>query len=194
MRLNLDTDPPVGGSIAEGDPLPPHDRAARTAAAPLELLYRTHRYKLLRFIRRRSGSDQASDVVQQLFARLAAQPGGDAPPVHSPGAYLRQGARNLIRDAARADERRSAPLHLCLDDVPLAAPDPIAALEARDMLNRLEAVLLRLPARTREIFLAHRLDGWSYAEIAARTGLSVKTVEKHMSRAISYLGRHAERW
>ncbi len=194
MRLNLDRDPPVGGSVAEGDPLPPENRATRPAAGPLELLYRSHRDALLAFIRRRRGPEQASDLVQQLFARLAAQPGGAAPAIHSPDAYLRQGARNLIRDAARVDERRSARLHLCLDDVPLAAPDPVAALEARDMLNRLEAVLLRLPSRTREIFLAHRLDGWSYAEIAARTGLSVKTVEKHMSRAISYLGRHAERW
>ena len=38
-------------------------------------------------------------------------------------------------------------------------------------------------------FLAHRIDGYGYAEIAHRTGLSIKTVEKHMSRAIAALDR-----
>ena len=57
------------------------------------------------------------------------------------------------------------------------------------MLDRLEQALLRLSPRTREIFLAHRLDGYTYSEIAHRTGLSVKTVEKHMTRAIAALDR-----
>jgi RNA polymerase sigma-70 factor (ECF subfamily) len=47
--------------------------------------------------------------------------------------------------------------------------------------------MLRLRPLTREIFMAHRLDGYTYREIAARTGLSVKRVEKHMSRAIAQL-------
>jgi RNA polymerase sigma-70 factor (ECF subfamily) len=42
---------------------------------------------------------------------------------------------------------------------------------------------------TRQIFLAHRVDGYSYGEIAERTGLSVKGVEKHMSRAIAHIDR-----
>ena len=57
------------------------------------------------------------------------------------------------------------------------------------MLRRLERAMLRLRPKTREIFLAHRLDGYSYTEIAARTGLSVKGVEKQMSKAIAQLDR-----
>jgi RNA polymerase sigma-70 factor (ECF subfamily) len=57
------------------------------------------------------------------------------------------------------------------------------------MLQRLELALQRLKPRTREIFLAHRIDGYSYVEIAALTGLSVKGVEKHMSRAIAFIDR-----
>jgi RNA polymerase sigma-70 factor (ECF subfamily) len=50
--------------------------------------------------------------------------------------------------------------------------------------------MMALKPLTREIFLACRLDGYSYAEIAQRTGLSVRGVEKQMSRAIKKLGQH----
>ena len=74
----------------------------------------------------------------------------------------------------------------------LRSADQLAALEARDRLRRIENTLLHLKPRTREIFLAHRLDGYSYAEIAARTGLNIKTVEMHMTRAIAYLAQSGE--
>ena len=56
-----------------------------------------------------------------------------------------------------------------------------------DLLDRLETALARLPRATREVFLAHRLDRLSYTQIAARTGLSVAKVERHMARAIHRL-------
>jgi RNA polymerase sigma-70 factor (ECF subfamily) len=56
-------------------------------------------------------------------------------------------------------------------------PDP-------ELLRRLEAAVALLPRKQREIFLAHRLDNMSYAEIASHTGLSVRQVERHVARAI----------
>jgi RNA polymerase sigma-70 factor (ECF subfamily) len=41
--------------------------------------------------------------------------------------------------------------------------------------------------------LAHRIDGFTYAEIAERTGLSVKGVEKQMSKAIAKIDRLLDR-
>jgi RNA polymerase sigma-70 factor (ECF subfamily) len=61
-------------------------------------------------------------------------------------------------------------------------PDP-------ELLKRLEAAVLALPRKTREIFMAHRIDGLSYGEIAKITGLSVKRVERHMARAIYGIDR-----
>jgi RNA polymerase sigma-70 factor (ECF subfamily) len=58
-----------------------------------------------------------------------------------------------------------------------------------DTLRRLEAALRHLSPRTREIFLAQRLGGMSYSEIAQRTGLSVRRVEKHMITAIAAVDR-----
>ena len=61
-------------------------------------------------------------------------------------------------------------------------PDP-------ELLKKLEQAMLKLPRTTREVFLAHRLDDMSYKEIAGRTGLSVKQVERHMARAIYRLSK-----
>lgn len=53
--------------------------------------------------------------------------------------------------------------------------------------QRIERVVSRLNRTTREIFLAHRLDDMSYTEIAERTGLSVKQVERRMAKAMHRL-------
>ncbi|WP_419808602.1 sigma factor-like helix-turn-helix DNA-binding protein [Sphingomonas sp.] len=58
-------------------------------------------------------------------------------------------------------------------------------------LARLERAMRALPRTTREIFLARRLDDYSYAKIAQITGLSVRQVERHMVKAIRQLGRYA---
>jgi RNA polymerase sigma factor (sigma-70 family) len=64
-------------------------------------------------------------------------------------------------------------------------PDP-------ELLARLEQAMMTIPARTREIFLAHRVHGLSYREISAVTGLSVRGVQKHMARALYGLDRALE--
>ena len=51
-------------------------------------------------------------------------------------------------------------------------------------LARMEAALLTLPRLTREVFLAHRIDDLSYAEIAEITGLNVRQIERKMADAI----------
>lgn len=180
--------------LDEGDPLPPaHDRV-RSMQAALDDLYRTERPGLLRFLSRRTPHDRAEDMVQQLFARMAARSEDHTIAITSPAAYLREAARNLLRDHGRAAARGNEHLHLPIDDVALCDGDPVAGLEARDRLARLEQAVLRLKPLTRQIFLARRLDGYSYGEIAEQTGLSVRGVEKQMSRAIKQLGRHLHRY
>lgn len=172
--------------VAEGDPLPPdHDRVP---AHRLEDLYRTQRRGLMRFVARKGRREDAEDVVQQVFARVAGH--GDTEAITTPGEYLRQAASNILRDRARAAVRRGEISHVPIDDVSVADRDPIAMLEARDRLARIEAAVLRLKPLARQIFLARRLDGYTYAEIAQQTGLSVRGVEKQMNRALKLLNRH----
>lgn len=108
----------------------------------------------------------------------------------APGAYLRQAVHNAVRDDARAALRAHRQFEVPIDEASASAPDPVTMLEARDRLARVEQAVQRLKPMTRQIFLACRLDGYSYAEIAERTGLSVRGVEKQMRIAIRQLGRH----
>jgi len=176
-------------AVLEGDPLPPDDRVIQNDPSPIDLLYREQRPNLLRFFRRRTSQDEAGDLVQRVFARFAALSAETRANIGNPAGYLQRSAANLARDDARTGLRRASAHHVPVDEIDLRAPDQIAALEARDILRRLECSLQRLKPRTREIFLAHRIDGYSYVEIAQRTGLSVKGVEKHMSQAIAFVDR-----
>lgn len=59
----------------------------------------------------------------------------------------------------------------------------------RALLARIEAALLTLPPTRREIFLAVRLDGASYAELAEQTGLPIKRVEREVATALVQIDR-----
>lgn len=83
--------------------------------------------------------------------------------------------------ARRALERSLAPV----------APPPDVERDP-ELLSRIEATLLTLPRRRRAIFLAVRLDGASYAELAAQSGLSIQQVEREVARAIAHIDRCLE--
>jgi RNA polymerase sigma-70 factor (ECF subfamily) len=72
------------------------------------------------------------------------------------------------------------------DDVS-QAPDPIATLEGEAVDARVRAAIAQLPPRGREILMLRWNDQLSYNEIAAVTGLAVKTVENHIARALKIL-------
>jgi DNA-directed RNA polymerase specialized sigma24 family protein len=65
-------------------------------------------------------------------------------------------------------------------------PDP-------NLVRRIEEACANLPRLQREIYLAYRLDGLAYCEIAARTGLSVRRVERHIGKAIYKIGKQVLR-
>jgi len=160
----------------------------------LESLYREESPRLLRTLARRTSSrDEARDLVQEIFCRVARLGSRAGFGLERPQAYLGRMATNLLRDRARQAARRMAEFHVPADEGRLAGPDQQRLLEARDMLTRVEAAMLKLRPKTREIFMAHRIDGLSYAEIAERTGLSVKGVEKQMSKAIAKIDRLLDR-
>lgn len=192
MRLNLASDDvsAVRGAapLAENDPLPPEDRVP-ARAIDFDDLYRAQAPRLLRFFSNRSGGDDPLDLVHETFERLVRKGSAYLRTLDRPEAYLSRIATNLLRDRAKIGVRRSAAFHVPAEDVPLATADPHDLLEARDMINRLESAMERLRPRTREIYMACRLDGYSYAEVAERTGMSVRGVHKQMSRALAEIDR-----
>ena len=156
-------------------------------------IYHEQSTALLNQLTRSTGCrDLAREVMQEAFLRLLRVPAATIERIESPEAYLRSIATNLLRDRARSRSlfERSRP---ALEISAAGQHDQIAVLESRDTLRRLELAIGKLKPRTREIFLAHRIRGLSYAEIAATTGLSVKGVEKQMGKAIAKIDRLLDR-
>jgi RNA polymerase sigma-70 factor (family 1) len=63
-------------------------------------------------------------------------------------------------------------------------------LEYRELCTNLQTGINALPPGQRQIFLLHRDHGLTYAQIAARLSISVKTVEKKMSLSLQHLRRY----
>lgn len=144
-------------------------------------------------LRRRGASPhEADDLVQEAWLRMKHGLRGETAP--NPEAYLIRTAINLSIDAHRSRSARGE--DVAIDDVPLvdAAPGVEALLLGKERLARMAVGIERLPERTREIFLAHWLDGRSYTDIARELGISIKGVEKHVAKATMLLTSWMEGW
>jgi RNA polymerase sigma factor (sigma-70 family) len=191
MSLNALSDMPIGSAAGRaGDSASAHgDGGAMTDQ--IDRLFRSQAPRLLRFLSRRAARrEDAADLLQETFLRLVRLSSVETIPAR-PEAYLQRIATNLLRDQARRALTRADELHGPVDEDCLAdaGPDPASQLEARELLSQYEAALMRLRTKTREIFLLHRRDGLTYAQIAAEVGLSVSGVEKHMMKAIAHIDR-----
>lgn len=127
-------------------------------------------------------SDRAQDVAQEAFAGLLARMANAAVP--EPRAYLFTAARNLALDKLRRErtEAQAGPAAMAgLADV---APSAEAVVASRQRLVTLAMALNELPDATRTVFLLARVEGLPHREIAARLGVSVSMVEKHVARAL----------
>ena len=165
---------------------------ARFGQHQLEAVYRIEAPRLARILRGKlRGAEDARDILQEAFARLAGSRPGTA--LRNPEAYLQRIVRNLLVDRSRRSAKR--PVHLPITDemefpVP---PDQAYAIEVRQMREQYRAIVASLPPRTRQVFLLHRVDELQYIEIAARLEISVRTVEWHISEAIAKIGKALER-
>jgi RNA polymerase sigma factor (sigma-70 family) len=192
--MTEDAHPRIIARLAGDDALPPDDRVLSTEtrivhSAMIEDLYRRQSARLVRLVGHRSRNrSDALDIVHDAFVRMTAL-GSKLRHITMLDAYVARVIGNLVKDNAKSTAGRIDLQSVAIADplLPVCSPEPM--LEARDMLVRLERAMQKLKPRTREIFMAHRLDGLTYAEIAERTGLSVKGVESQMSNAIAKLDR-----
>lgn len=156
--------------------------------------YLKQRDALRRFLHRRTGSEEtAADLVQDVWMRVMQAVPSEV--VANPRAYLFRIAANLVLDADRAETRRPAAEQAdALLALPDDAPGPEAVAHGRRQLARLQALLDDLPERRRRIFVLSRLDGVPHKAIAAEYGLSVRSVEKELRKALDHCAAHFEPW
>jgi RNA polymerase sigma-70 factor (ECF subfamily) len=150
-------------------------------------LFRRHNRALNGLARRRVGWEDAEDVVQDAYLRLLELE--NAGRINDARGYLYRIAANLAIDLLRKRKTRATCL---VEDAELeraAGGDPVlgASGEEAILLRHVQARLAQLPPACRETFLLSRLYGMTFPEIAERLGISLRTVNRHISRTIDHL-------
>ena len=149
--------------------------------------------RLLKIVTRHTrGQSDAEDLLHSAYLRLEDYRNDHV--IENPNAFLVRTAVNIAIDTHRHEKL----WNFCDDpqdgQQTDEAPLQDEVLVARERLNRVNAGLAKLPARTREIFLLHRLEGMKYREIAARYGITQSAVEKHIARAMLFLTEWTHDW
>ena len=161
------------------------------------------RPRLRNFIRKRvADAADAEDILQDIFYELV-EAYRLMKPVEQVGAWLFRAARNRITDLFRRRKREAAKTEpsaikengelTILEDL-LPSPDagPEAAYARSVLLEELDAALEELPKEQREVFIAHELEGRSFKELAAETGLGVNTLLSRKHYAVLHLRKRLQ--
>jgi transmembrane sensor len=152
---------------------------------------------LLRFLRRRTGcGETARDLVQDAWLRVAERRAGSDTVVPATAdhqrAYLFTVAERLAIDHLRRQSHWAGELAPRLTAGPAYTPDVAESHAHAQALRAVERALAGLPERTRTVFLGHRLDGTPHEELAQRFGVSRKTIEREVTRAMDCAQRALE--
>jgi RNA polymerase sigma-70 factor (ECF subfamily) len=152
--------------------------------ADLEQIFREHHQMVIRAAYRVTGSlDDAQDVLQTVFLRLARREGG-SPLSDSPVGYLHRAAINASLDLLRSRRAaRSAPLEgvePMLADAPESGPDSRQA--AKEIRDQVRQALAKASPKAAEIFILRYFEGYGNHEIAGMLGTSRSTVNVILHR------------
>jgi len=165
--------------------------------------FAAQRSRLLKFIRSRiADPSDAEDIIQEVFYELVEANRLLMPIEHVTG-WLFRVARNRITDLFR--KKKAEPFseaavedaggeRLRFEDL---LPSPDAGPEAvylRNMLvEELELAVGELPREQREVFIAHELEGRSFKDLSAETGVRVNTLLSRKRYAVRHLRERLER-
>ena len=156
------------------------------------------RGRLRNFIRQRvPDSSEAEDILQDVFFDYV-EAYRLPEPIEQVGAWLYRVARNRIVDRFR--KKREEPLwqagemggdgeddHWLEQALPALDSGPEAAYARTLLLDAISVALDELPARQRDVFIAHELDGRSFKELAAASGVNLNTLLGWKRHAVLYL-------
>ncbi|HEX7559335.1 MAG TPA: sigma-70 family RNA polymerase sigma factor [Usitatibacter sp.] len=159
--------------------------------------------RLRNFVRRRvADAADAEDILQDVLFELV-ESYRLPRPVEQVGAWLYRVARNRITDFFRKKrpEALADVAGIAADESDLGAieellPSTVSGPEADFargvLLEELDAALDELPPEQREVFVAHEIEGQSFKEIAARTGVGVNTLLSRKHYAVLHLRKRLQ--
>ena len=147
--------------------------------------------RLRNYIRRRVADPRdVEDIVQEVFSELVEANQLLMPIEHVTG-WLFRVARNRIIDLFR--KKKPEPLEdgeLLLESLDIG---PDEELERSELLDVIAAAIAELPAEQRDVFVAHEIDGRSFKEMAAASGVGVNTLLSRKRYAVQHLRKRLHR-
>ena len=150
-----------------------------------ESLFSTHYEPLCRYATKIIGDkDDAEEVVQQVFYKLweKRQERAIQTAVHS---YLFRAVKNACLNQQQHEKvKREYVAYTATYNNEIAVEDN---LEIKELEQKIALAIQRLPEGCREIFEMSRNENLSYKEIAEKRGISIKTVENQMGKALKLL-------
>lgn len=139
-----------------------------------------------------ANTHDAEDAVQDAAERLL---GTDTLVIRDTRAYLHRSAANgLISRHRRTQSFPALPLHELAEAEHPAAQDVESAVYVTQLSRALSESLEELPLVCQQIFAWHRIENWTVPEIAQYMGLSVSTVEKHLTKSMRHLHQKLQRF
>src|ERR1035441_10401808 len=158
--------------------------------------------RLRNFIRRRVPDPRdAEDILQEVFYELVEANRLLMPIEHVTG-WLFRVARNRITDLFRKKKPENFSDVMVGDEggelleIEDLLPSPDAGPEAlyvrSVLLDELELALGELPDEQREVFVAHEMEGRSFKELSAATGVSMNTLLSRKRYAVLHLRRRLQ--
>ncbi|ARP88404.1 sigma-70 family RNA polymerase sigma factor [Bordetella genomosp. 9] len=157
--------------------------AESSAHDAVHTLYRHHHGWLLGWLRGKLGcGHDAADLAQDTFVRVLKA--RNAQQIREPRDYLATIAKGLMVDMYRRRSLERAYLEALSQLPPQAVPSVESRALILEALWQVDRVLDRLDRRAREAFILSQFDGLTYAQIAERLGVTQRTVNNCMVRAI----------
>lgn len=159
--------------------------SAAPTAHPVAELYADHHSWLHAWLRRKLGNaDDAADLAQDAFMRVLRA--RNALEIREPRHYLSTIAKGLVVDLFRRRALEAEYLAVLAHLPEPEWPSPETRALAVEALMEIDTMLNGLGSRVRQVFLLSQCDGLTYQEIAAQTGLGLRTVNKYMALAMEH--------
>lgn len=161
-----------------------------------EMLYRLYFPRLYAFsLKIINDSSLAKDVVQNVFIKIWESP--TASNMENPEAFIYQMVRNAslnyIRHLKVVENLKSKVKEKYLGEelyyIDLAGNEPCVLIE-KELEDEITEVMNSLPEKCLTVFKLSRIEGLKNREIADQLGISLKTVEKHISKALHIYRDH----
>lgn len=153
----------------------------------IEEIYSTIHGRMLSLIKRRIGCEEtAEELVQEAYLRVMQLDAIDE--IDNLAGFLYRVAVNLAKDHRRQPSVAARDRSEQLDEgLVCPRPTPDTIVQAQQELDKLSLMIAELPTQCRQIFLLHKVQHLSHAEIGVQLNISPRTVEAQICKALRIL-------